>query len=104
MGLEGIVSKQLDAPYRSGRTGSWTKAKCRAGQEVVLGGWTTEAGTVRSLLAGVYRGGKLAYVGRIGTGYGREIAKALLPQLTKFTRPKSPFTGDNAPPDRKSVV
>ncbi len=58
MGFEGIVSKQLDAPYRSGRTGSWTKAKCRMGQEVVIGGWTTEAGTVRSLLAGVYRGGK----------------------------------------------
>ena len=36
--LEGIVSKKLDAPYRSGRTESWTKAKCRAGHEVVIGG------------------------------------------------------------------
>ena len=49
MGLEGIVSKQRSAPYRSGRSGSWLKIKCRAGQEVVIGGWTTEAGTVRSL-------------------------------------------------------
>src|SRR6185312_8421278 len=40
--LEGIVSKQLDAPYRSGRTGGWIKAKCRAGQEVVIGGWVSE--------------------------------------------------------------
>jgi bifunctional non-homologous end joining protein LigD len=40
MGLEGIVSKRLDAPYRSDRSGSWTKAKCRAGQEVVIGGWS----------------------------------------------------------------
>jgi bifunctional non-homologous end joining protein LigD len=31
MSLEGIVSKRLDAPYRSGRSDSWTKAKCRAG-------------------------------------------------------------------------
>src|ERR1700691_5237935 len=68
LGFEGIVSKQSDAPYRSGRSGSWTKAKCRAGQEVVIGGWTAEAGIVRSLLAGVYRGDELVYVGRIGTG------------------------------------
>jgi bifunctional non-homologous end joining protein LigD len=102
-GIEGIVSKQLDAPYRSGRTGSWTKAKCRAGQEVVIGGWTLGEGTVRSLLAGVYRGNDLAYVGRIGTGYGREVAKALLPSLEKLTRSASPFRGDDAPPGGKNV-
>jgi len=103
MGLEGIVSKRLDAPYRSGRSGSWTKAKCRAGQEVVLGGWTTEAGTVRSLLAGVYRGNYLVYVGRIGTGFSREAAKTLLPYLNKLTRERSPFQGDSAPPKQKNV-
>lgn len=103
MGLEGIVSKRLDAPYRSGRSGSWLKTKCRAGQEVVLGGWTTEAGTVRSLLAGVYRGDEFVYVGRIGTGYGREVAKSLLPHLKKLTRPKSPFQGGSAPPQEKNV-
>jgi bifunctional non-homologous end joining protein LigD len=68
MDLEGIVSKRLDAPYVSGRNGGWTKAKCRAGMEVVLGGWTTEDGGLRSLLAGVHRDGRLEYVGRIGTG------------------------------------
>ena len=36
--------------------GDWTKSKCRAGHEVVIGGWTTDAGQMRSLLAGVYRG------------------------------------------------
>ena len=55
LGLEGIVSKRLDAPYTGGRGDSWRKAKCRAGHEVVLGGWTTESGTLRSLLAGVNR-------------------------------------------------
>ena len=103
LGFEGIVSKQSDAPYRSGRSGSWTKAKCRAGQEVVIGGWTTEAGAVRSLLAGVYRGDELVYVGRIGTGYGRDAAKALLPSLKKWTRAANPFRGDNAPPGEKNV-
>jgi bifunctional non-homologous end joining protein LigD len=103
MGLEGIVSKQRSAPYRSGRSGSWLKIKCRAGQEVVIGGWTTEAGTVRSLLAGVYRGKQFVYVGRIGTGFGRETAKSLLPRLKRLTRETSPFEGDDAPPKEKNV-
>jgi bifunctional non-homologous end joining protein LigD len=103
MGLEGIVSKQRSAPYRSGRSGSWLKIKCRAGQEVVIGGWTTDAGTVRSLLAGVYRGKQFVYVGRIGTGFGREAAKSLLPRLKRLTRETSPFEGEDAPPKEKNV-
>jgi bifunctional non-homologous end joining protein LigD len=103
MGLEGIVSKRLDAPYRSGRTESWTKTKCRAGQEVVLGGWSAESGKFRSLLAGVYRSGRLEYVGRIGTGYGQAIATALIPKLQKLTRATSPFSGESAPPRERDV-
>lgn len=103
MNLEGIVSKRLDAPYASGRSGGWTKAKCRAGHEVVLGGWTSEAGSLRSLLAGVNRDGHLVYVGRIGTGYSAAVAAKLLPTLDKLTREKSPFGGANAPPKEKNV-
>lgn len=103
MHLEGIVSKKLDAPYLSGRSGFWTKAKCRAGQEVVLGGWTTAEGTLRSLLAGVHRGGDLAYVGRIGTGYGRTVAAKLLPKLKKLTNTKNPFAGAGAPPGEENI-
>ncbi|HEX3397946.1 MAG TPA: DNA ligase D [Steroidobacteraceae bacterium] len=103
IGLEGIISKKLDAPYSSGRSDRWLKAKCRAGQEVVLGGWTTEGGTVRSLLAGVHRDGRFVYAGRIGTGYGRDVAKMLLPKLTKLTRETSPFQGPSAPPKESNV-
>jgi bifunctional non-homologous end joining protein LigD len=103
MHLEGIVSKRLDAPHASGRSGGWTKAKCRAGHEVVLGGWTTEAGGLRSLLAGVNKDGHLVYVGRIGTGYGAEVASKLMPALQKLTRDKSPFGGVNAPATEKNI-
>jgi bifunctional non-homologous end joining protein LigD len=103
MHLEGIVSKRLDAPYTSGRSGSWTKAKCRAGHEVVLGGWTTEAGQLRSLLAGVNRDGHLVYVGRIGTGYGAAVAARLLPTLKKLTQKVNPFGGANAPRSERNV-
>ena len=64
LSLEGIVSKKGDAPYRSGRTDTWTKAKCRAGHEVVIGGWSTTDGKFRSLLVGVHRGDHFGYVGR----------------------------------------
>src|SRR4029079_12265373 len=50
MNLEGIISKRIDSAYVPGRSGDWTKAKCRAGHEVVIGGWTHEAGQLRSLL------------------------------------------------------
>jgi bifunctional non-homologous end joining protein LigD len=40
LSLEGIISKRASAPYRSGRTESWMKSKCRGGQEVVIGGWS----------------------------------------------------------------
>ena len=103
MELEGIISKRLNSPYTSGRSGNWTKAKCRAGHEVVLGGWTMEAGKFRSLLAGVNRDGHLVYVGRIGTGYGRDVASRLLPKLKALTRNTSPFGGMNAPRKERDV-
>jgi bifunctional non-homologous end joining protein LigD len=103
MGLEGIISKRLDAPYVSGRSSYWTKAKCRAGQEVVLGGWSTQAGQFRSLLAGVYRKGLLVYIGRIGTGYGQKVVAELLPQLKALTRETSPFGGASAPLNEQGI-
>ena len=103
MGLEGIVSKRLAAPYLSGRGDGWRKSKCRAGHEVVLGGWTQESGDLRSLLAGVNRNGHLVYVGRIGTGYTRKTAEELVPQLKALTVDQSPFGGDNAPRQERNV-
>jgi bifunctional non-homologous end joining protein LigD len=103
MGLEGIVSKRLDAPYSSGRGDTWRKAKCRAGHEVVLGGWTNEGGTLRSLLAGVNRDGHLVYVGRVGTGYTRKTVQELLPKLKALSVDQSPFSGANAPAKKSDV-
>lgn len=95
--LEGVVSKRIDAPYHSGRSDHWRKSKCRGGQEVVVGGWTTTDGRFRSLLAGMYRNGSLRFVGRIGTGFGASAVRALLPMLRKHAAKVSPFEGDDAP-------
>ncbi len=96
MDLEGIVSKQLGAPYRSGRTESWVKAKCRAGHEVVIGGYTTEGNRFRSLIVGVNKDGKLIPVGRVGTGFGAEKVKTLMPRLKALETDESPFCAPQA--------
>ncbi len=103
LSLEGIVSKKLGAHYRSGRSESWTKAKCRAGQEVVLGGWKTTGGKFRSLMAGVYRGDHLAFVGMVGTGFGHDTVKRIMPALKANASDESPFGGKDAPRKTRDV-
>ncbi|MGE7368546.1 DNA ligase D [Neorhizobium sp. NPDC001467] len=97
LSLEGVVSKMADAPYRSGRSDSWVKSKCRAGHEVVIGGYTMSGIKFRSLLAGVYRDGSLVYVGRVGTGFGAGRAAMLLGELKPLEVKTSAFTGIGAP-------
>ncbi|UVC10479.1 DNA ligase D [Rhizobium sp. TH2] len=104
LSLEGIVSKQANAPYVSGRSDTWAKSKCRAGHEVVIGAYATTNGKFRSLLVGVNRGDHFVYVGRVGTGYGVGKLAKLLPKLKQFEARKSPFTGIGAPKKKSSVV
>jgi ATP-dependent DNA ligase len=75
------------------------KSKCRAGHEVVIGGYT-----MTSLLVGVHRGNGFVYVGRVGTGFGAAKVKTLLRKLQALKAPKSPFTGLNASKKELGVV
>jgi bifunctional non-homologous end joining protein LigD len=103
LALEGIVSKKLGSLYQSGRSESWTKTKIRAGQEVVLGGWKTTNGKFRSLMAGVYRDGHLAFVGIVGTGFGQDTVRRIMPALKAAESGKSPFGGKEAPRKTRDV-
>lgn len=100
LGLEGVISKRADAPYRSGRGGDWTKTKCRLGQEVVIGGWRSNAGKFRSLLVGLYRGKHLSYAGLVGTGYGGDLVRRLMPHLMAAAAERSPFAAGDPPHGR----
>jgi bifunctional non-homologous end joining protein LigD len=103
LSLEGIVSKKLDAPYRSGRSENWTKTKVRDGHEVVLGGWKTTNGKFRSLMAGVYRGDHLAFVGIVGTGFGQDAVRRIMPALKAAASSESPFGGKDPPNKTRDV-
>ena len=104
LSLEGIVSKQAEAPYQSGRAETWAKSKCRAGHEVVIGAYSTINGKFRSILVGVNRGNHFVYVGRVGTGYGASVVEKLLPKLQEMKAPRSPFTGIGAPKKSGDIV
>ena len=95
--LEGIISKRENALYRSGRTETWMKSKCRGGHEVVIGGWSGSATNLRSLVVGVNRGGHLVHTGRVGTGLNSRNVPGLLNKLNALKADRSPFGGQNAP-------
>jgi bifunctional non-homologous end joining protein LigD len=99
MNLEGVISKRLDAPYTSGRGDSWTKSKCRGGQEVVIGAWRGASTTLRSLLVGVHKGSAFVYMGRVGTGYNAKNSAELLKKLRPLKRKTSPFDNARSDPD-----
>jgi len=94
LGLEGIVSKIRDAPYRSGRGKDWIKSKCSMRQEFVIAGFvpsTTFNRAIGSLVLGYYEGGDLLHAGRVGTGFSHALAQDLFKRLDKLRIPKSPF-------------
>jgi bifunctional non-homologous end joining protein LigD len=92
MKLEGIVSKRLTDPYVSGRTSAWTKAKCRATQHAIIGGWTISPKGFSGLLLGVRQGKKLVPIGRVGTGFPRKLLDWLVPRLKRLEVNESPFS------------
>ena len=79
------------------------RPKCRAGHEVVIGGWKTTSGKFRSLMAGVYRDDHLAFVGIVGTGFGQDKVRRLMPALKALASDKSPFGGKDAPKKTRDV-
>ncbi|MDC7785445.1 DNA ligase D [Rhodoplanes sp. TEM] len=94
MGLEGIVSKRSDAPYRSGRGTDWIKSKCADRQEFVVGGYRLATGSTRAvgaLAVGTFQDGELTYVGRIGTGYTQKTAGELFRRLSPLEVATMPF-------------
>jgi len=105
MELEGIVSKRVNAPYRSGRGDGWQKAKCRGRQEFVVGGYVPmkrKRQGLGALVVGVMQNGKFAYAGKVGTGYTEAVATDLLSKLRKLEIKASPFVGRQ--PDKPATV
>jgi bifunctional non-homologous end joining protein LigD len=93
-GLEGIVSKRKDQPYRSGRGDHWLKSKCIDRQEFVILGYvpsTADSRSVGALALGYQDAGRLTYAGRVGTGWSADQARSLREELDAIIAEKPPL-------------
>jgi bifunctional non-homologous end joining protein LigD len=90
LGVEGIISKRVSAPYRSGRGRDWLKIKCNKRQEFVIVGYTDPGGSrshLGALLLAVKGEQGFVYSGRVGTGFTEaslaELEQALAPLVVR---------------------
>jgi bifunctional non-homologous end joining protein LigD len=105
MGLEGVLSKRADAPYRSGRGYDWIKSKCTLRQEFVIVGYlpSQKAGRgLRSLVLAYQEKGKLRPAGHVGTGFSGKMLGDLRKKLDALKAEQSVFEGK--PGREKDVV
>jgi bifunctional non-homologous end joining protein LigD len=86
-GWEGIMAKNADSLYISARSHDWLKFKCTKDQEFVIGGYTDPKGHrvgFGALLVGYYRAGRLAYAGKVGTGFDEQTLQRLSKELAQL--------------------
>src|SRR5207302_11236628 len=89
-GWEGVIAKRANSPYVHRRSPDWQKFKCENQQEFVIVGYSEPEGQrigIGALLVGVYKKGKLLYVGKVGTGFDTQTLKDLEKRLSAIERP-----------------
>jgi bifunctional non-homologous end joining protein LigD len=105
MGLEGIVAKKANAPYRGGRSPLWLKLKAERTADFAIVGFTEPKGGrlgFGALQLADLVGGRLVYAGRAGTGFDDRLLadlRALLDPLIRATPPcEGPVLAPNTDP------
>lgn len=104
LGLEGVVSKRVSAPYRAERNRHWLKVKCTHHEELVVGGYTEPGGSrsgFGALLLGAFDpAGALVYAGKVGTGFDQRSLANITRTLKKLETEQCPFA---ACPEKRGV-
>ena len=93
LGLEGIIAKRLDAPYRSGRDGDWLKIRCIQSERFVIIGYEPSIGFggIGRLLLAAEKADGLVYVGGVGSGFTELSGAALKARLDARLVPRPPL-------------
>jgi bifunctional non-homologous end joining protein LigD len=96
LGLEGVIAKKSDEPYRKGRSNSWLKIKREKTGDFVIVGFTKPRGNrvgIGALQLGDYVNGELVYAGRAGTGFNDSLLNELKTLLDPIIRKQPPCAG-----------
>src|SRR3990167_6493468 len=98
LGLEGIISKNIDSPYSQNRNKNWLKAICNKQQEFIIAGFTKPKRSRKffgALLLGTYnKHNELIYCGNVGTGFTEDSLKSIYQALVKLKTDHMPFNKD----------
>ncbi|MDH3569449.1 MAG: DNA ligase D [Gemmatimonadota bacterium] len=93
LGLEGIVGKRADSPYRAGRSRQWVKIRADRTDDFVVVGYTRPKGSrtgFGALHLGAYVDGHLTYMGRVGTGFAAQQLDDVQEMLQTIHRTEAP--------------
>ena len=93
LGLEGVMAKKADSPYRSGRSGDWLKIRADKIDDFVVVGFTKPKGArggFGSLHVGAYKDGMLIYCGRAGSGFTGDQLDEISAELQSLVRKTPP--------------
>jgi bifunctional non-homologous end joining protein LigD len=93
LGLEGIIGKKGDAPYRAGRGPNWVKIRAEKNGDFVVVGFTPPKGSrggFGALHLADFVGGRLVYAGRAGSGFSDKMLRELLPRMEERARDTPP--------------
>jgi bifunctional non-homologous end joining protein LigD len=98
IGLEGVIAKRAKSRYLPGkRSDDWRKIKILTQQDCVILGWTRgqrgRSSSFGALLVGAYAGGKLTWIGQVGTGFTDRMLQDLMTRL-KAAESDHPPTAD----------
>jgi bifunctional non-homologous end joining protein LigD len=99
LGLEGIVSKRLSAPYRSGRQTNWVKVKCADRGSFVVAGFvpsSVDKKAIGALVLGEHAGGNLVPSGHCGSGFSAADAAELWRTLDPLRTKTAPMKDETA--------
>jgi bifunctional non-homologous end joining protein LigD len=91
VGLEGVVSKVADSPYRSGRGNDWVKKTCAQRETLTIAGFAMDGSKWDGLYVGRRQGEDLVYAGKVDHGFDRTSAAELRRKLTPLIRKTQPY-------------
>ena len=92
LNYEGIVSKRVDAPYRSDRSEAWLKVKAVQREKFPVVGFVKDPTGVAALYLGKRVGKELRYMGKVGTGWTRTKSAEIRKALDTVVSPKTKLT------------